>query len=287
MRSGLKIIIVAAVALIIVLVLLMPSTQDLLRDVFLSSDEQEYPSSTSFSMERVISVSSSGGSGLDWSVNIPIPENITSGNVTLQTVNDIHWSSTPNSNSENYGVNWVTWSNETSNYSIDIIYNITTYTYVWSIGPSSSGNISNIPSSISNEYLHNEEWINVTDPEIVALSRSIVGNDTNVYNVLYNIYNWMINNIKYGDPQPVNGPQTAEQTLSLRSGNCADQSILFCSLARAANVSAWLQFGALYSPYNNTWGGHAWVEMYIPLASGGGENCHDRCGQRSVHGLDR
>ena len=46
--------------------------------------------------------------------------------------------------------------------------------------------------------------------------------------------------------------------------------MLFSSLARAAGIPAWLEFGALYDRNADVWGGHAWVKAYVPLKSGGG-----------------
>jgi hypothetical protein len=46
--------------------------------------------------------------------------------------------------------------------------------------------------------------------------------------------------------------------------------VLFISLARAAGIPTWLEFGALYNQKQNSWGGHAWVRAYIPYYYGGG-----------------
>jgi len=112
----------------------------------------------------------------------------------------------------------------------------------------------------------------MTSPTLVAASQSIVGSETNVYQVLRNIYDWMVDNIEYSTDASGGEPQSAMETLHTRRGDCDDQSILFCSLARAAGVPAWLQMGALYVSADDRWGGHGWLQAYIPLASGGGEN---------------
>ncbi len=42
-------------------------------------------------------------------------------------------------------------------------------------------------------------------------------------------------------------------------------------MCRAVGIPSWLAFGALYDTYLGDWGPHAWAEIYVPLASGGGE----------------
>jgi hypothetical protein len=54
-------------------------------------------------------------------------------------------------------------------------------------------------------------------------------------------------------------------------GDCDDQAMLFCSLARASGVPAWIQLGALYDKGQDDWFGHGWVQAYVPLKEGGSE----------------
>jgi hypothetical protein len=112
----------------------------------------------------------------------------------------------------------------------------------------------------------------MTSPYILATSQAIVGNETNVYQILKAIYDWMTINIDYPQVSTSGEPQSARETLLTRVGDCDDQSILFCSLARAAGVPAWLQMGVLYVSAEGSWGGHGWLQAYVPLASGGGVN---------------
>jgi hypothetical protein len=159
-----------------------------------------------------------------------------------------------------------------------VTYHVTVYTHIWSVGREASLGVDALPASLKERYLHSE-WdgadgykIDIASPAIVAASTGIVGNETNVYQVLRNVYDWMIANVRYSTHPTGGEPQSALETLQARSGDCDDQSILFCSLARAAGVPAWLQMGALYVSADDSWGGHGWLQAYIPLASGGGEN---------------
>ncbi len=175
-----------------------------------------------------------------------------------------------------YGQNWVTWygssfSGQKAKTST-ATYEVTVYTHIWDIDKEKSLNVSDIPSSLKATYLHDEWKMDMSSSEIVATSNSIVGTETNVYQILRDIYNWMTANVRYPTTTSGGEPQSALETLSSRVGDCDDQSILFCSLARAAGVPAWLQMGALYVNAENSWGGHGWLQAYIPLRSGGGEN---------------
>ena len=65
-------------------------------------------------------------------------------------------------------------------------------------------------------------------------------------------------------------PKFCYDTLTSKTGDCDDQSVLFISLARAAGIPSWLEFGALYNQKEKTWGGHAWIRAYIPYYYGDG-----------------
>jgi hypothetical protein len=41
------------------------------------------------------------------------------------------------------------------------------------------------------------------------------------------------------------------------------------SFCRAVGVPAWLEIGYLYDPIENSWGGHGWFNVVIPLKNGG------------------
>ncbi len=109
----------------------------------------------------------------------------------------------------------------------------------------------------------------MNDPEIQALQEDIVGDETNVYLIAKAIYDWIDENVDYYIWTGTDGPLSSLQTLQERKGDCDDQSILFCALARSAGVPAWLQLGAVYSPGSGEMGGHAWVQMFMPTEDGG------------------
>jgi hypothetical protein len=40
------------------------------------------------------------------------------------------------------------------------------------------------------------------------------------------------------------------------------------SMCRSIGIPAWLEIGYLYDPIDETWGGHGWFNVYIPLKPG-------------------
>lgn len=55
---------------------------------------------------------------------------------------------------------------------------------------------------------------------------------------LSDINEWVYDNIRYTNvPKTVEGSQTPEQTLSLRSGNCSDMAILLLDLAKKSGYT--------------------------------------------------
>jgi hypothetical protein len=120
-------------------------------------------------------------------------------------------------------------------------------------------------------YLLDEWKIIVSDPLIQTTATSIVKGETNVYSILSAINSWIVDHIKYPNEDQIGDPSSSVQTLQSRIGDCDDQAILFCALARASGVPAWLQLGALYDTTEHKWTGHGWVQTYVPLKEGSGK----------------
>jgi hypothetical protein len=274
-RRGFKAVVAVLIAAVLVLLLLTPSVQSFLQDLITSPFEPRYPESATFTLERTLSVDANGGEVFSYDFDICEPSTIVQGGYTLQSVTSLEYSPQISFREERYGQSWVGWNGTGFSgnvvHSKKVTYEVTAYTHIWDIDRKKSGNISDIPASLKEQYLKNEWKMEVTSPAIVSASRSIVGDETNVRQVLRNIYDWMTVNVRYSTSSG-GEPQTATETLESGVGDCDDQSILFCSLARAAGVPAWLQMGALYVSADDSWGGHGWLQAYLPLASGGGEN---------------
>ena len=154
---------------------------------------------------------------------------------------------------------------------------MTVYTKVWDIDASDSGYQPDIPGSLVLRQTGNEweyqpgKWkIWPTNPQISAIAKSLTSNDASVIENLRSLYNYVNGEIAY-NTYSGSEPKACLDTLRDGVGDCDDQSILLISLCRAVGIPSWLAFGALYDSYLGDWGPHAWAEIYVPLASGGGE----------------
>ena len=274
-RPALRAVIVIAVIIIVALLLLTPAAQGFLRDLIASPFRERYPASATFTLERSVIIDPNAGEVVGYNVDISVPDTIMQNGYTLQEVTSINYSPSVTTSEVRYGQDWITWdSNETfSGHARELTatFQMTVSTHVWDIDESNSLTISDVPAPLKAQYLNDEWKIEMTDPSVVATSKAIVGSETDVYLILKNIYDWMLKNIDYPTFTSSGGPQSASYTLSSGVGDCDDQSILFCALARAAGVPAWLQMGALLVTAENNWGGHGWLQAYVPLAGGGGE----------------
>ena len=109
-----------------------------------------------------------------------------------------------------------------------------------------------------------------TSDSVSELAESITRGSSNVYTIMKSIFDYMRDEFVYDENSP-GIPKSCEQTMADAQGDCDDQSILYISMLRSLGIPAWLEFGPLYDSNAGDWGGHAWAEVYIPLASGGGQ----------------
>lgn len=273
-RGALKAAVVLVIVIVIAVILIMPSTQDFLRRSLLMPFQESTPEWTDVTFQRTFTVGANGGSIVNFTVGAIQPQNISQEGVDLQQVESFSTDPAPTATVQHgsaLGLNWegVQLSGQERN-TITLNYQVKETARSWSISPSTSGTIGQIPSSLKVKYLGDEWKILASDPSIVALSKQINGNETDVYTILRSTYDWVTDNIAYpGSPVP-GEPKTSVETLQTRVGDCDDQSNLYLGLIRAAGVPGWLQLGALYDRSANQMEGHAWVQTFIPYANGGG-----------------
>ncbi len=271
--AGKRIAAIVAIAAVVIL-LMTPSVQSVLEDIITSPFKPRYPEEASFTLKRTLTVDAGGGTVKSFNIDMPEPMNIVENGNRMQTINSVEYS-VDVAHTIRYGHNWTVWSDDvpfSGRRTITVTYDVTARTVLWDIDATTSGNISDIPEALKEQYLRDEWKMTPDHPDVGSLSREIVGGERNVYLVLQSIYGWMRDNVKYPISSSSGSPQTALETMESRVGDCDDQSILFCSLARAAGVPAWLQLGALYVGIEDNWGGHAWLQACVPLKSGGYEN---------------
>lgn len=131
-----------------------------------------------------------------------------------------------------------------------------------------SGNIGDYDQNAISGYLGGSQFWEVNSPEIQAKAQELKGPETNVYNLIKNTYNFVINRIDYSQVKRfgVNERQGALATLKIGSGVCMEYSDLFLTLLRAQGIPARAVFGYGYDPLisNTSQEAHQWVQVLIP-----------------------
>jgi hypothetical protein len=93
----------------------------------------------------------------------------------------------------------------------------------------------------------------------------------NAYAYARATFDWLNTNVPYDG----NAPGTArsgEQCLDAGTGDCDEQSNAFMSIMRIQGVPTWYVFGALADSEFDSWQGHAWAYIMLPMSD---EWCED------------
>ncbi|MFW6176478.1 MAG: transglutaminase-like domain-containing protein [Thermoplasmatota archaeon] len=240
-----------------------------------------YPEKADFTIKREINIETTGE--INYNVDIPVPQNI-SGN-DIQTIESIEWGGNPTSH-EKFGQKWMIWSGElksSESKDIVILYDVKTTTVDWGYSSDNSGKISDISQSLKDRYNHNQwqldrdrdndgedDWmIQPENPKIENLAQDITSGKDNIYEKSKAIYNWINENIEY-ERGSTSLPKHALMTLREGSGDCDEQTFLYCSLARALGMPAWTELGILNDRVLDTWAGHGWIRQQFVSDEGGG-----------------
>ncbi|KYK30487.1 MAG: hypothetical protein AYK23_04540 [Candidatus Proteinoplasmatales archaeon SG8-5] len=272
-------ILVPLAVLIVILVLLFSPLGDIL---FSNMFGSRYPAYADFTVIRTMNLYVSNGE-IEYTLDIPKPVSTTGSSGPVQVVESVVPTPSATELTE-YGTTWMIWSGTTTqNVAVQVTYDMTVYTQIWDITTEDSGAQGDIPQSLIDSQT-GDEWailsgsgsstgqyrIWPSNPQIGNLAASITTPGAPVIDNVRAIYDYLRSALSYSTGSG-GSPKGCLQTLSDGMGDCDDQSIVFCSLCRAAGIPAWLVFGGLYDGSTYSWGGHAWAEVYIPLASGGGE----------------
>ncbi len=264
-------LVVVAVILVVVLLLMLPPTQDLLKKFLVDPFSPQYPEEVQMEIVRMLTLDANGGEISSYTVDLPRPKSIVGDGAYLQKVDQLTVSPPYNHLWDNGTYETMVWEGEDlqGTFTLTMTIEVTQRIKVWDLDGGSVLEKDELPQYYQDSYLGDQWRIIVNDPEIQALQEDIVGDETNVYLIAKAIYDWIDENVDYYIWTGTDGPLSSLQTLQERKGDCDDQSILFCALARSAGVPAWLQLGAVYSPGSGEMGGHAWVQMFMPTEDGG------------------
>ena len=146
---------------------------------------------------------------------------------------------------------------------------------------SSSGNISEIPGDLVDEYPLAGIW-NLSrmgnSSEVVATAMAIKGEEENALQVILRMLRWFEDNMFY--VSNLTNPQEVWQTFTTRSGDCDDQANLFVLYCRILGIPAYTSLGPMYLPgvdlqsdhnlrfnlTNVAW--HGWAMVLLPTTNG-------------------
>ena len=142
-----------------------------------------------------------------------------------------------------------------------IHYNFTDYANVTEVDPDKVLPYNN-DDPLVEYYLREKSPHVVFLPELVALAKKIVGNETNPYLKAKKIYYWIGENIKYSYAHEYSTMKNISKFVyDRRYGDCGQEALLFITLCRASGVMARWQSG--WSLYPRWTGIHDWTEIYI------------------------
>ena len=161
---------------------------------------------------------------------------------------------------------------------ISIEYHIKENTYQWDdVDSSDSGTVNDVPQKYK-KFLTDESirlGRNSSDyrplvvrNEVKSLTEQVTAGQDTIYGQIRSIYRYIIDNVKY---LTVRGKVKAcDKTLEDGRGDCDDMSVLFAAMARSIGIPAWMTYGYLTNEHYLEWGGHAWINVYIPVKNSHG-----------------
>jgi hypothetical protein len=278
--STISTIVILVIIMILIFLVVNAQFRGAVENMFNPTPEKyrEYPEWADYTVARTITLSPRNPSApMSYDVDIPKPRDIPNGtDPWLQDVKTVTANPDSTSTKVDYEnqFEWMFWSvdNVIGQRTITIQYSIRTESAIWTVDPSESGTVDDIPQWLRDKYGNKtkDEWkILPTHPLILEESARLTANKVTVYDKFISIFDWMNAGFEY-ETLRRGSPKYCNETIANRRGDCDDQSVLFIALARAAGLPAWLEFGSLYNQGQNSWGGHAWVRAYIPYYYGGG-----------------
>ncbi len=125
--------------------------------------------------------------------------------------------------------------------------------------------ISNYEEDVE-KFLLESSYINFREEEIQQVAKQISLNSSNIVDIAWNSYIWVIDNIAY---QQVPGENDALTTLKNREGGSAEFGNLYVALLRANNIparriSGWGKNFIVDEEYHLAKFSHGWAEFYLP-----------------------
>jgi hypothetical protein len=165
---------------------------------------------------------------------------------------------------DDFGNLYAVWDNLKINreqsFTVEISYDVTSFGIHYWINLNLVGDY-NKSSSLYLAYTQPETLIESSSQEINSIVQSIVGNESNIHEKIYKIYDFVVKYLKYQAQEEEKGALWA---LKNGVGDCSEYSYLFVALCRAAGIPARVQAGfAFHSEKEVVEDGHMWAEYYL------------------------
>tara|TARA_Y100000034_G_scaffold129669_1_gene186579 strand:+ start:670 stop:2634 length:1965 start_codon:yes stop_codon:yes gene_type:complete len=124
------------------------------------------------------------------------------------------------------------------------------------------------PIEVPNEYkkyLESTNIINSDDAIIKEQAKKIIGDEDDLYKVVYKLASWSKENINYSlETLTEELTQNSVWVLQNRKGVCDELTVLFISMLRSQGIPAKFVSGSSYTNIIPGFGNHAWSEVYFP-----------------------
>lgn len=107
-------------------------------------------------------------------------------------------------------------------------------------------------------YLSPNALLQSDDPNIVAIAKSVVGNERDAWKAALALQLWTNEHVRFDSGIAV---ASASEVARNRHGTCFGYAMLLGALTRAAGIPSRLRMGYVYA--GGIWGGHAWIDVRI------------------------
>lgn len=140
---------------------------------------------------------------------------------------------------------------------------LTLYDIRYFIFPDKVGSFNEIPLDIKNKYLTNDEKYQITHPVIADALQKAIGNETNMYWIARNIYDYLIDNMYY---EMQGGWNIAPTVLERGNGSCSEYTFVYIAMCRAAGIPARYVGSVVVRGDDTSMDDvfHRWAEIYLP-----------------------
>ena len=131
------------------------------------------------------------------------------------------------------------------------------------IYPDKVGFLNEIPEKLKDTYLVDDEKYDFNNPIIRNALKEAIGNETNVYKIVKEIYYYLHEKLYY---ERSGGWNTAPTVLERGNGSCSEYTFVFISMCRAAGVPARYVGSVVERGESASMDEvfHRWVEVYLP-----------------------